>query len=227
MPEELAFEKIFGNRGAIDRHKGAVLTRTEVMNQTGEEFLACAAFAEEKHGRRPGGHFLRFFLRLHQQRATTHEFRCPALQKLFLQKNILGHELARLERLADGQQKMFRVHRFLQKIKCPLFDRFHGRFNRPMCRHHNDGNHGVFILDGLQYFETRFIRQLEIRQDEIHLVLPECFKPCPSILGQDDGMAFDLHVPSQDLGHAFIIFDEKDRPHCCSSCFADPYATGK
>src|SRR5207253_5125827 len=89
VPEELAFEKIFGNRGAIDRHKGAVLTRTEVMNQTGEEFLACAAFAEEKHGRRPGGHFLRFFLRLHQQRATTHEFRCPALQKLFLQKNIL------------------------------------------------------------------------------------------------------------------------------------------
>src|SRR4029078_11317876 len=50
MAEEFGFEKIFGQRAAIDRNKGRVATAAVEMEHARDQFLAGAAFTENQNG---------------------------------------------------------------------------------------------------------------------------------------------------------------------------------
>src|SRR3546814_8167629 len=47
MPEQLAFEQILGDRGAVDRDERAVAPRARLVQPAREQFLAGAARAEQ------------------------------------------------------------------------------------------------------------------------------------------------------------------------------------
>ena len=47
MPEEFVFKQRFRQGDTVDDHQGHGLTQTPLMNRTGEEFLARAAFTEQ------------------------------------------------------------------------------------------------------------------------------------------------------------------------------------
>ena len=55
MSEEFGLEQVFRNRRAVDGDKRTVGSRTERVQSTSEQFLACSAFALEKHRRISAG----------------------------------------------------------------------------------------------------------------------------------------------------------------------------
>ena len=58
MSEELAFQKVLGDRAAIDREKNAITGKAVGMNRSRHDFLADAAFAADQHGCRCRRDFL-------------------------------------------------------------------------------------------------------------------------------------------------------------------------
>src|SRR6266404_6097581 len=48
MPEQLVLDQAFGNRSAIQRHKGLLASIRQVMNGARKQLLACAAFAQQQ-----------------------------------------------------------------------------------------------------------------------------------------------------------------------------------
>src|SRR3546814_14031247 len=51
MAEEFALHQLRRNRAAIDRHERSTCTRSFLMNELGDQFLAGARFAGDMHGR--------------------------------------------------------------------------------------------------------------------------------------------------------------------------------
>ena len=52
VTEQLAFQQLFRDGAAVDRNKGGRGTLAAVMDRTGDELLACAAFPQNEHGSR-------------------------------------------------------------------------------------------------------------------------------------------------------------------------------
>src|SRR6266481_2815155 len=50
MPEEFAFEKLLGNRSAIDPDQRLVFALAAAVDFARDQFLACASFAQDEHG---------------------------------------------------------------------------------------------------------------------------------------------------------------------------------
>ncbi len=50
MSEKFAFEKLFGNGGAINANQRLVLALAATMDFARDEFLASAGFAQNEHG---------------------------------------------------------------------------------------------------------------------------------------------------------------------------------
>src|SRR5688572_22574199 len=50
MAEQLAFEKVLGNRVAVDRHELAILAGAAQVNRAGGHLFASAAVAEDENG---------------------------------------------------------------------------------------------------------------------------------------------------------------------------------
>src|SRR3989441_1361708 len=136
------------------------------MDHPGKELLTGAALPEQEHGRGAHRDLLRLLLRFQQGTALADHLRVLCLRELFLEDQILGDELPGLQRLPDDYQEMVRVHRLLQEIERPFLDGLHGALDRPVCGHDDDGDHGILVLDGLQDFQARLPRQLEIRSEE-------------------------------------------------------------
>ena len=80
----------------------------------------------------------------------TDELRLPALQ-LFLEDQILGHELTGFKRLPDDQQQVFRLDRFLEEVEGSVLHGLHRRLDRPVSRHHHDRHHWIFIFQPLEH----------------------------------------------------------------------------
>ena len=58
MAEELAFEEVFGDGGAVDADVISLAADTEAVEGAGDQFLAGAAFAEDQDGGVGGGDVL-------------------------------------------------------------------------------------------------------------------------------------------------------------------------
>ena len=50
VPEEFAFDEVLGQGGAVELDEGAVLAVGVAVHRVGDEFLAGAVFALDKHG---------------------------------------------------------------------------------------------------------------------------------------------------------------------------------
>ena len=55
MPEQLAFDEVFRERAAVDRHERGLGPMTQIMNAAGDQLLARAGFAEDQDGGVGGG----------------------------------------------------------------------------------------------------------------------------------------------------------------------------
>jgi hypothetical protein len=56
MSKKLALEQSTRNRGAIEFHKGPLLTPAAIMDLAGDQFLSRTGFAQKQHCRVAGSH---------------------------------------------------------------------------------------------------------------------------------------------------------------------------
>jgi hypothetical protein len=136
VAEQLRFEQVFGNRGAVDGDERSVVARAERVQRPREQLLAGAALALEQH-RRVGGRRavqrLRHLLQLGV--VPDDERRAAALRELVLQDHVLGGEPPLDERALHHQQQVIGIHRLGEEVERALLHRRHGVLDAAKRRH--------------------------------------------------------------------------------------------
>ena len=156
MPEQLAFEQVFRDRGAIDRHEGPARAVARVMQPAREEFLAGAARAEQ-HDRDIGvGNALDRARDLDHfggrgdhsaEHAVVFAAACGKLA-------VLVFDLLQPQRASHDQSQRLDIDRFLVKIVGPLRDRLQRRAPRAVARGDNHFGVGLERHDRIEHRET-------------------------------------------------------------------------
>jgi hypothetical protein len=143
VPEQLAFEQIFGDRRAVDRHERSAVARAGIVQAAREQFLAGSAGAQQ-HDRDIGArHAL-------DRARHPHHFGCrsdhPAehavvLARLVGKPAVFRFDPLDVERAAHDQPQFVDLHRLLVKIISPARNRRTGAFACAMPR--SDDHLGV------------------------------------------------------------------------------------
>jgi hypothetical protein len=84
VAEEFVFDEGFGDGGAVEGHEGFVAARGKMMDGAGEEFFACATFAEKEHSGVGGGYALELLANFTDRGVLTNDARKSVACGIFL-----------------------------------------------------------------------------------------------------------------------------------------------
>ena len=99
MPEQLVFDEVLGERGAVDGDERAFRIRAEAVQLAGDELLSRSALSYDEHGARNLGHARDRVLEPLHGRARAHERRLAV--EALAQGGDLAREPLSLQRLLD------------------------------------------------------------------------------------------------------------------------------
>ena len=214
VAEQFAFEKIFGDGGAVDFEERARGAQGMFVDGARDEVLADAAFAAEEDGGVGGRDALdegENFLH-----ATT--FRddvgvLVALAEGFAEGAIFFAQFARVELLANDEDHLGERERFQDVVARAHLHRFDGGFDRAVGRHHDNRDGGVDALGGLEEFEAVHARKAKIRDDEIDFFRGQELEAGFGVGGGLRGEAFFTEIELEEAAELGFVFDDENRGH--------------
>ena len=166
VAEQLAFDKIAGDRGGVDRNERPGAAIAELVDRLGHKLLARAGFAEDQHGQIVAQHA--------RDHAVDRLHRRAAANQRQAGGDILGHvfgarSLARANRLAHGAHQFIEVKGLDNIIVCASFQTSDAVIQFPLGGEHENRNAagaGIstkFLVNG----EPILARQHEVQHDHI------------------------------------------------------------
>ncbi len=163
VSEELRFDQLFGNRGAVHRHEGLVAPRPRGVQRSGHQLLAGSVFPLDQHPRRgrPGEldlaeHFL-------DRGRASHDRLGPGS----CEPAILLLERERRCRVAEQDQEALQGNGLLEEIEGAETGRLHGGVDGGVPRHHDHDGVGRRFHDLRQQIESASVREPDVEQHEI------------------------------------------------------------
>ena len=163
VPEELGFEQVLRNGGAVDGDKRTIGPRAQHVQRAGKQLFAGPAFTLEEHGRVGAGRALQLDRHLLQPRILADDLRRPAPgRQLLLEQDVFGRQAALRERAFDHQQQVIGIDRFGEEVERAFPHRRHGVLDAAERRHHDDRHLGIELLRGAQHAEPIAVRQAEV-----------------------------------------------------------------
>ena len=161
VSEKLVFHQPFGNRRAIQRDKGMIGARTQVMDRACEKLFSRAAFAEKQHCRIRRRHALRHLARVFHRGVFSDDTRKSVMRRVFFtQEQIFSQKFLLLRSAIEEQFQMIEIDRLLNEIKCTFFHRRHGLFHRPVGRNKNHRQGRLHAASFSKDVQSRTSRQL-------------------------------------------------------------------
>ena len=138
VAEQFAFQKLFGNRGAVHREERLFAAVAVMINRAGDEFLAGAAFAGDERGGVGGGNLADEFEHLLHRLAAADDAEFVILR---FQQRLIGNDLLHvargLERVGDDFLELGNVERLEQIIVGAELHRLDGRLRGAVGGHQN------------------------------------------------------------------------------------------
>ena len=136
MSEQFGFDQFSRHRCAIKSHKRTSAARAFLVNGARDEFLARARLSlNGDAGFTRGDAF-------HLRQQTLHQRPGPddfMLSEAAAQIPIFVFQMPQPQNVFDGDKKLFRGERFLQKIDCAEPRGSHGHLHAGLARNHHDG----------------------------------------------------------------------------------------
>src|SRR5690606_7533123 len=116
VPEGLRLEQVLGDRGAVDRHEAASAPARKLVQATGEDFLAGAAFAYEGNRRIGGGELLDLATDLEHAGVARDQPRERHLADPMGKAAVLLLEAGEMQGPVDDERQHFGLERLAEEI---------------------------------------------------------------------------------------------------------------
>ena len=180
MPEKLAAGQILGNRSAVHGHERPLGLLAAIVDQSGDVFLACAAFAADEDGDRCGRDQPYMLLQLH----------CGlggASDEAFVDEGLAKHLFSRgggrrrfgaglcakalpvpagvVGKVLDFLEKIVGNDRFGDVVGCAQLHGFDGCLHIGVVRHQYCPASGIVAADPLQEFQPVLVGEPQVGQD--------------------------------------------------------------
>ena len=177
MPEQLRFQKVFGDRGAVQSDERLVFAVTHLVDRFGGDLFSGPRFAEDQHGAvGPGDAADQFHHLPDDLGPADHVAETVRIGQDRLQRLVLPCERALAGRFADDRQQFLDLERFGNEIFRPQFNRFHRRlqfFARGQ-HDHREFRFDLFYL--LERFDPVHSRHPQVEQDDLEVPFFDLFQ---------------------------------------------------
>src|SRR5207249_7153458 len=208
VPEELAFDQLLGNRGAVELHKRLLGPRAHPVQGRSDQLFPGAALAVHQDAA-VGGSRERELLpqRLHRHAVTDHA--APSLQFL-AQEPVLGAEFDLMERVAKRQQCLIDGEWFLDEVKSPELGGAHRSFDGGVAGDHDDHRRVLERLDPFELLKAIHRGQPDIKQYNVAAVLAEELETLFAALNRLRAVALVLKDAGERLANPRFVVDDED-----------------
>ena len=219
MAEQLAFEELFGDGGAVDGYEGGFGPRAAVVDGLGHDFLAGAGFAGDEHV----GAARRDFPDVAQQgevgRALPDELPGRGGLELFAQIPVVPPERVIPQRAGDGGFEGVELERLHRVVERPFLDDLHSLLERGVGGHDHHGQIRVGGLDLFHQLAPAQPRKPEIAQDEVHFPFFEYGQRFLGRFRRDRAVAHVFEGYGQHFQKVRFVVDDEDCIHDSAVCW--------
>jgi hypothetical protein len=211
VAEELGFEQVLRNGGAVDGNKRSFGARAEDVQRPRKQLFASPALALEQHRRVGGRRSLQRQRDLLQLRILADDLRRPSAQcQLLLQEDVLRGKPSQRQRAFHHQQEMIGIDWFGEKVERTLFHRRDCILNAAERGHDDDRKFGVEILGGPKHAEAVSLRQTKVGEHETGPAGAERLDRFRLIARFDNFVTLSLERKTQHRAQRVFVLDEED-----------------
>ena len=209
VAEQFAFEKIFGDGGAIDGDEGRFGARAVLVDRAGNQFLARSRFALNEHRDGLGGDATDLFAHV-LHRAAGPDERRAALNRSTGQSHRFTHEPAGIHGALKHAEEFRHLERLLQIIVSAKFGGFDGRLNRPVRRHQHHRQARLGFVKPPHKIKAAQSGQPQIGQHNIIIIFAGAAQPVVAAMAHGDFEAVVLQHIAQVGGQTGVVFNEQN-----------------
>src|ERR1019366_10035519 len=211
VPEQLALQQFFRERGAIDDDERLALAPAPSMDLPGDNVLAGAALAGEQYSRVAGGGLAGSFEQVLHREAARVE------QRLLIdgaaQCAIFRLKDPDLQRAIDGVLNLLERERLGDIVVGAGLHRLDGIFNGRISSHQNYQALGCAPLDLAQQFQPAHLGHPGVGQNQIELRLGEHNHGLRAVLGRANLVAKRLEKRDETSADIALVIDNEQLGH--------------
>jgi hypothetical protein len=197
----------------VDRDERTGGPRGQAVERLGDELLARAALARDEDRRAGRGRLAdRLENPLHLRGAPDELAHAARRVELGPQGAVLGDEAALLERLLDDVDDLLVPEGLRDVMEGSLAHRGDRALDRRVRRHDDDGDLRMARLDVGEDLESRAIREHEIQEQDVDLVLLQAGKPVRRRRGLAGRVTRLREDGAEDIADDGLVVEDED---CC------------
>ena len=224
VAEEFAFEQLFGEGRAVDRHECLSGARPGLVDRLREDLLARSGLAGEQYRRVRRSDFAREVHGLSERLRRTDD----AVERMFVgefrletRQSALHPRL--LRRMAQQRQDLVVVVAFGDVVECAVLDRLHAVGYVAVGGEQDDFGSGCDLLDPADQFHAVAVGEFDVAQHDVGFVLaeqPEARGTVRSLLHVVSFQSDDARQQRTQLG---FVVDNQNFRHCGSRSLRQKY----
>ncbi len=208
MAEELAFDQLFGDGGAVDLHERLVGPQRAGVQGPGHQLLARTAFPVNENPAVGGGGQLQLLPQGFHGNAVAHD--AVAGAELVAQGAVFLGQPALVERVPDQQHGLVHRERLFQEVEGAQLGGLDRGLDGAVAGDHDDRRGGVALLEAPQDFQAVDAGQPDVEQEQVVVFLRRGFQ---AFLAGGYGVgfpAFFLEDVAQRGANAALVVDHQD-----------------
>ena len=165
MTEQLRFDQVLRNRGAVNLDEPLARPKTVLVDRARDQFLPDPALTQQEHRRVGGGRSANGLGDLPERWALPDHL--VANVRGLPPRSVLVLQAVPVEGIPNRDAHALAGQRFLQEIERPQLGRLDRRADGPMTRDHHDRQDFVEISDPPQRLEPVHARHLDVEKHEV------------------------------------------------------------
>ncbi len=208
VAEELAFDELGGDGGAVDLDERAGREGAELVEVRGEQFFAGAGFADEQHAGVGAGRHGGLFHRAQEGGAGADHLGSGAddLAQFF----VLLPQRGLRERVFEGHQHAVAAERLFEEVESAGAGGFDGVGDGGVAGDHDDRRFHFLLLQPAQQVDAAAIGEAHVEEEDVHaLGIGEGFE-FGGGFENVDGEAFALEDHAQGAADVFFVVNDEN-----------------
>src|SRR5580765_1891752 len=210
VAKERALGELARNRREVDGDEGRIELSGLAMNQPREQFLACAALAEDEYRRRQLGDLVHKVDDVPRVLAgPDNELALGLVGDLRRQRQHLTIQILTLARVAHKRTQLVVVKFLGDVVISTMLHRLHGGLDLGNRRNHDHFDQAVIFLDDPEHLETADTGEAHVEEDEIDVFAREHRQRGFSARHAQNAV-LTLENGRQRVPHPLIVVDDED-----------------
>jgi hypothetical protein len=212
VPEQLALDELFRDRGTIDLDERLRRAGAGRVQRTRDQLLAGPILSHDEDPR-VGRRDLPDRFENGEDVGVLPDELGLALE-LGPERDVLANQRVLGEPVSDHDQNTVGVDGLLDEVERTQPGRFDRRLNRPVPRDDHDGELGVVAVNAREHLESVHAGHLDVEQHQVDALAGDRVERSGTVLGHEDPVRFELEQPLERFTDTlFIVGDQYGLGH--------------